>query len=191
MRNVKFRKPSPALVIASIALFVALGSGAYAANKVGTNQIKNKAVTKQKLAGKSVTKVKLADEAVTTRKLQFAAVGPNQLGFEAVTTSNVNEGAITESKLSDGAVKSDELGEITKVEETSPPAAQPGIDATADCPAGTKVISGGFEVTGVNPNDPPIPTGDKRSNNGWEVSARAQAAGDTVTAYAYCLESSS
>ena len=201
MRNLEFRKPSPALVIASIALFVALGSGAYAANKVGTNQIKNKAVTKQKLAGKSVTKVKLADEAVTTRKLQFAAVGSNQLGFEAVTTSNVNEGAITESKLSNGAVgtakisngavKSDELGEITNVEETSPPAALPGIDATADCPAGTKVISGGFEVTGVNPNDPPIPTGDKRSNNGWEVSARAQAAGDTVTAYAYCLESSS
>jgi hypothetical protein len=106
-------------------------------------------------------------------------------------TGDIADNAISSSKLADESVKSDELGEITKVEETSPPAAVPQISATADCPGGTKVISGGFEVTSAtDPFDPPIPTGDQRSNNGWEAKAIAQNAGDTVTAYAYCLEES-
>jgi hypothetical protein len=172
MSKIRFKKPSPALVIAVIALFVGLSGAAYAGNKIGTNQIKGKAVTTGKLAGKAVTNGKLAGQAVKSGKLA--------------------DGAVTSSKLSDESVKSDELGEITKVEESSPPAAVPQINATADCPAGTKVMSGGFKVTSAtNPDDPPIPTGDKRSNNGWEARAVAQNPGDTVTAYAYCLEESS
>jgi hypothetical protein len=40
----RFRQPSPALVIAVIALFVALGGGAYAALRVGSKQIVNNSV---------------------------------------------------------------------------------------------------------------------------------------------------
>ncbi|MBK5111881.1 MAG: hypothetical protein JJE10_11090, partial [Thermoleophilia bacterium] len=42
MSNLRFKKPSPALVIAMIALFVGLGGGAYAANSVGKNQVGSK-----------------------------------------------------------------------------------------------------------------------------------------------------
>lgn len=42
--------PSPATAIALLALFVSLGGSAYAINKIGTNQIRNGAVTKPKLA---------------------------------------------------------------------------------------------------------------------------------------------
>ena len=190
MRKLRFKKPSPALVIAVIALFVGLSGGAYAANKIGANQIKGKAVTTGKLAGKAVTTGKLAGKSVKTGKLAGQAVTESKLGDQSVTSSKLGDGSVTSSKLSDESVKSDELGEITKVEETSPPAAVPQINATADCPGDTKVISGGFEVTGIDPNDPPISTEDQRSNNGWKASAIAQNAGDTVTAYAYCLEES-
>jgi len=52
----RFRAPSPALVIATVALFVALAGTSYAAvtlakNSVGTKQIKNGAVTAAKMAG--------------------------------------------------------------------------------------------------------------------------------------------
>jgi len=43
-------RPSPATVIALLALFVSLGGSAYAINKISTNQIRNGAVTKPKLA---------------------------------------------------------------------------------------------------------------------------------------------
>ena len=50
MRNPKFHRPSPALVVSVIALSVALGGTSYAAivlpaNSVGTRQIKKNAVT--------------------------------------------------------------------------------------------------------------------------------------------------
>src|SRR5579859_4539792 len=53
------RRPSPALVVALVALFVALGGTSYAAfslpkNSVGTAQIKSQAVTKAKIAKKTV-----------------------------------------------------------------------------------------------------------------------------------------
>ncbi|HUO72698.1 MAG TPA: collagen-like protein [Solirubrobacteraceae bacterium] len=54
MRRIRIHTPSPAMVVALVALFVALGSGAYAAitlpaNSVGTKQLKNRAVTAQKV----------------------------------------------------------------------------------------------------------------------------------------------
>ena len=57
------RRPSPATVIASVALFVALGGTTYAAitlpaNSVGTLQLKKYAVTKEKLALKTIAALK-------------------------------------------------------------------------------------------------------------------------------------
>jgi len=50
MKGNRRHRPSPATVIALLALFVSLGGSAYAINKIGTNQIRNGAVTKPKLA---------------------------------------------------------------------------------------------------------------------------------------------
>ena len=60
------RRPSPALVISLIALFVALGGTGYAAiklpaNSVGSKQLKKKAVTKAKIAPQSVDGTKVKD----------------------------------------------------------------------------------------------------------------------------------
>jgi hypothetical protein len=59
-------RPSPATAIALLALFVALGGGAYAASRVGTSEI----------AAQAVTTKKLARDAVTGRKADEATFGP-------------------------------------------------------------------------------------------------------------------
>lgn len=47
----RFKKgPSPAMIVAMVALVVAMGGSAYAATKIGTKQIKNGAVTQPKLS---------------------------------------------------------------------------------------------------------------------------------------------
>jgi hypothetical protein len=61
MRRLLSRRPSPALVIACLALFVALGGGAYAAirlpkNSVGTAQLKKNSVTTTKVKDHSLLK---------------------------------------------------------------------------------------------------------------------------------------
>jgi hypothetical protein len=64
MDSFSVRRPSPALVVSVVALVVALGGTSYAAfslprNSVGTNQLKNGAVTGTKIKNGAVTGAKL------------------------------------------------------------------------------------------------------------------------------------
>lgn len=66
---------SPASCLAMVALFVALGGGAYAAaGKIGTPDIKNGAITKVKIKKEAVTSAKVKNEAVTNAKIKNDAV---------------------------------------------------------------------------------------------------------------------
>lgn len=67
-------------VVATLALFAALGGGAYAAvqlppKSVGTRQLKNKAVKTVKIGKHAVTGTKLAPNAVTGPKVQESTLG--------------------------------------------------------------------------------------------------------------------
>ena len=75
---------SSAHVIALAALFVALGGTAFAAATIGTNDIKNQAVTKPKIAKKAVTTGRIADQAVTDRTLRDQAVTNPKLADNSV-----------------------------------------------------------------------------------------------------------
>lgn len=77
----KHRKvPSPALVISLIALFVALGSGAYAASKIGTSDLKRNAVTTPKLAKDAVKSSKVENGKLKGKDLADGTVGGSKLG---------------------------------------------------------------------------------------------------------------
>jgi hypothetical protein len=70
MRSLMSRRPSPAMVVALVALMVALGGTSYAAfavpsNSVGTKQLKNGAVSTPKIHNRAVTKTKLNLAGVT------------------------------------------------------------------------------------------------------------------------------
>jgi hypothetical protein len=77
------RRPSPALVIAMIALFVALGSGAYAAislpkNSVGSAQIRRHAVTAVKLAKNAVTSATIRDHTLLASDFKAGQLAAQQ-----------------------------------------------------------------------------------------------------------------
>ncbi|HYU59891.1 MAG TPA: hypothetical protein VEK39_03965 [Solirubrobacterales bacterium] len=65
----RLRLPSPAIIVAVIALVAAMGGAAYAVKKIGPEGLKKNAVKTKKIVDKAVTTSKLADEAVTTVKL--------------------------------------------------------------------------------------------------------------------------
>ena len=72
-RNLKgILRPSPALVVAFVALFAAMGGFGYAAVKMKPNTVKTK-----NIRDGAVTTNKIADGAVTTAKLSPDAVAPN------------------------------------------------------------------------------------------------------------------
>ena len=76
MRKLLRRRPSPAMVVACIALLVALSGTGIAAvaalpnNSVGPAQLKSNAVTNPKIAASAVTNPKLAADAVTGAKVK-------------------------------------------------------------------------------------------------------------------------
>jgi hypothetical protein len=193
MRKLRFKKPSPALVIAVIALFVGLSGGAYAANKIGTNQIKGKAVTTGKLAGKAVTTGKLAGKSVKTGKLAGQAVTESKLGDQSVTSSKLGDGSVTSSKLSDESVKSDELGRINTRTEDTTIAPQTNGTVSVSCESDEKVVSGGWEGPPMVPNATIyLVSADKKDSEGWTASAlNFGTAPIQLEVHAYCLESSS
>jgi hypothetical protein len=93
MKTLKGLRPSPALVIACLALFVALGGVGYSAVKLKANSVKSKAiksnaVTAPKIASGAVTSGKIADNAVTSNKIASGAVTSGKVFFATSTTLN-------------------------------------------------------------------------------------------------------
>jgi hypothetical protein len=111
------RIPRPQLnyanVIATIALFVALGGAAVAAglpkHSVGPKQLKKGAVTAKALRKGAVTAGKIAPKAVVAGKLGANAVLPGNLGKGVISTEKISDGAVTARKIKNGVVTTNKL----------------------------------------------------------------------------------
>jgi hypothetical protein len=100
-------------VIASLALFVALGGSAVAAqlakNSVGPNQLKKGAVTAAKLKKQAVTSGKIAPNAVTPGKIGPNAVLPGNLGAGIISTDKIAASAVTAEKIKNNVVTTNKI----------------------------------------------------------------------------------
>ena len=93
----KISRPSPAMIVAIIALFAALSGSAYAAlgkNSVGSRQLKQKAVTTGKIANNAITSVKVAKGSLTGEDININALGtvPNATSAASAGNSNTVNG---------------------------------------------------------------------------------------------------
>jgi hypothetical protein len=112
--NFKLRpKLTYANVIASIALFVALGGAAVAAGlpkgSVGPNQLKRGAVTANAIRKQAVTSGKLAPKSVIAGKLGPNSVLPGNIGNGAVSSAKIGAGAVIASSIKNGVVTTNKL----------------------------------------------------------------------------------
>ena len=111
MSRVFARLPSPALVVACLALLLALGGVGGAAvtqappkNSVGTAQLKSNAVTTPKIKNNAVAAAKIASNAVVAAKIAAGAVTADKVATDAVTTEKVQDGSITAADLAPSVV---------------------------------------------------------------------------------------
>jgi hypothetical protein len=172
-------RPSPAVVVAGIALLVALGGTSVAAvtalpkNSVGTAQLKNSAVTNRKLTNSSVGTAKIQNNSVTGAKvrngsLQKADFASGQLpaGPPAGTLSGL------QTITTDGGLDS-----------SSPKS------TVATCPTGKSVIGGGSRISGQGSAKVTV-IGNGPQGNAWRVEAVENDATNQswrVTAGALCV----
>ena len=115
MARLRPRRPSAALVVALLALFVAVGGPAEAARLIGTKDVKNRSLKTEDLSKKAVRTLRatppnsigapqLRDGAITPVKLAPAAIGSAQLAPGAVGTRELRAGAAGSAQIADGAV---------------------------------------------------------------------------------------
>jgi hypothetical protein len=145
-------------VMSSIAVFLVLGGGAaYAAKKIGSNEIKGnsittgkikkEAVSASKIKKNAVTTAKIANGAVTGAKLNLGSVGTVPNAAHANTADSANNantvGGISVSKISYGVNGASGPQAIYSAQGLTLTAAcdgsEPTVTATANVPAGVGV----------------------------------------------------
>jgi hypothetical protein len=110
------RRPSPALVISLIALFVAMGGTGYAAtqlakNSVGTKQLKKNAVVSSKIKKNAVIGSKIKNNAITGSKVKDHSLTGADINLSAL-------GAVptaSHAANADHATSADTVGNVTLV----------------------------------------------------------------------------
>ena len=156
--------PSPAMVVALVALAVSLGGSAWAVTKVGTKQIRNGAVTTQKIRGGAVTSGKLGNGSVTGPKVAAGAIGESDLLDGAVSgdkiaqttirAANLRNGSVPGRAIQDGAVGNDEVA-----------AGSLGADRLTD--AARLSLRGALAYGLVDASNPPDPSLVTSSSSGF------------------------
>jgi len=130
--SVRRRRPSAALVVALLALFVAVGGPAEAARLIGSKDVANRSLKTEDLSRKAVRTLqstprrsvgarqlrngavataKLRDRAVTPVKIAPAAVGSDQLAPGAVGSRELRAGGVGSTQIADGAVTGAKLAD--------------------------------------------------------------------------------
>ena len=172
MRHIGYRRPSPAALMAFLALLIALGGTSYAAitlpaNSVGTKQLKKNAVTSKKVKNRSLKAVDFASGQLPQGpKGDAGARGPQGVQGEK---GDPGDPAPTP---------------ILTVRSAS------DVDsAQADCQIGEAALGGGATVDtagGFLTDSEPVPNVDDVPI-GWFAAAEQSSAADTnVTAWVVC-----
>jgi hypothetical protein len=197
---VRRRGPSPAMVVAVIALFVALGSGAYAAvtlppNSVGAKQLKNAAVTPAKIQNGAVTSSKIQDRAVASSKIQDQAVTHGKIGNGAITSANVHSGSLVPADFPAGTFPGPPV-----VRSTSTSFFTGMSSMVAQCLPGEYATGGGVSIRGggssgavVSENAPEGPgdTGpppDGQPATGWRGTAQSSTGPISLLVWVVCIK---
>jgi hypothetical protein len=178
MHRFRSFRPSPSMVVALTALFLALGGVSYAAtslprNSVGMVQLKSAAVTSAKLHSNAVNSSK-----VLNRSLLAADFKPGQIpkGPKGATGPVGPAGAAGLSGL------------VSASETVGPSAGSHSV--TVNCATGKKAISGGWQEAGVNSSSNQSITQARIQTDGtsYRVDGKLSSGSDSwsLTAYIVC-----
>jgi hypothetical protein len=147
--------PSPALVLASIALGVALGGTSVAAvsqlprASVGTAQLKTNAVTTAKIRNNDIRSTDVRNGSLLRADFRRGQIPAGPAGPQGPPGVSARE----------------------QVNAESPQNSLPSKTLTVACSAGKKVLGGGVEISGPGRNRVSVTENHAAGDNGWEAEA--------------------
>jgi hypothetical protein len=210
----KFR-PSPALVIACVALFAALSGSAMAAKSairsaqivdgtVRTVDLRDNAVNSPKIANSTVSADDLGIDSVGSDEIAKDAVNTDEIAKDAVKTDEIADNVVTSSEVANQSLTQDDLGpnsvgsselqagavrasELGTIIQVSN---STGIAANSTNGVSVQCPAGTTVISGgAQPGNFGVEmTSSLRSGNGWLYQAKNNnGAASTLTVFAYCL----
>ena len=160
MESTERSRPSPALAISLVALFVALSGSAVALqgkNSIDHNDLRKHVVHRGKIHNQAVTSAKVADESllatdlaldsVTSAEIATNAVGLAEIATSAVGAAEIAANAVDQDEIENGSVGTSELaGGAVTVSKLNGVTATFNLDfgsiAADDCDTLTPIVTG-------------------------------------------------
>ena len=97
-------KPSPAMIVACLALFVGMSGASYAATKIGASQIKNNAVRSKHIKNGEVKGADVRANAINGVKVADSSLGGADVANESLTGDDIADGGIRGADVADGTI---------------------------------------------------------------------------------------
>jgi hypothetical protein len=179
-------RPSPALVVASLALFVALGGVAYgvAENSIGTRAIKDGSVHSRDVRNDSLLGSDIKNGTVRGVDVHRGAIGSSDVADGSLRGGDLAVGTVGDREIADAELDPRRLGgvaagryvrdvrqvRVQSVNDASTPKRPP----PATCPPGTRVLGGGAHAIGAGPSVVAFSDNGPRRRS-WTASAYATA----------------
>jgi hypothetical protein len=161
-------RPSPAMVVAFIALFIAIGGSSYAvtrlpAKSVGAKQLKRNAVRNVNIAKNAVTGAKVKNGSLTAADIKVASLA----GVASAAAATNAAHAANAAGLDRVVYARQQAGVGPATGDPANPTATIG-GASAACPPGTFVVGGGVGVDD-NQNTSVVDSFPDPSGHAWTV----------------------
>jgi hypothetical protein len=137
--RLKSARPSPALVISLVALFVSIGGIGYAATTITGKNVKNSSLT-----GKDVKNSSLTGSDIKNSSLSGKDIKNNSLTGSDVLESKLGKVPTAGAADTAGSARISQVRTVTAT-GTAPNDGSAGT-ATATCPTGLSVVGGGARV---------------------------------------------
>jgi hypothetical protein len=212
MKLPSVRRPSPALVVSMVALFVALSGSAVALqgrNSVDSGDIINQEVKSKDVKDNGVKSQDYKDGSVGTDALLDGGIASADLGDGVVNSAKVEDNTLQDVDLDAGAVgtselqsdtvgsaniqnnqvRADDLGPvITRSNSTAVPNGSSAL-LSVTCPGGEVVLGGGGFFTAPIAANKGLQASFAAGNNTWVVVGRNNTGAEqTLNVHARCLQ---
>lgn len=208
-------RPSPALLIACLALFMAFGGTALAVgvakNSIRSAQIVDGTVRTLDLRDNSVNAPKIAPDAVGSEEIAENAVASPEVAPDSLTAQDLGAASVTTSEVADNSLTANDLGPdsvgASEVQADAVGSSELAADSVRSSELAALLTSqnstaikaeGNANVTATCPAGTTVISGggsaglyavhltsSYRSGNGWHIDARNNSAGTDTTITAY------
>ena len=149
MKHILRRRPSPALVISCIALFVSLGGVSYgvATGSIGSREIRNNSITTNDLRNGAVRTQDIRNNEIRGFDIRNSSIQGRDIAFDTITGVDISESSLAKVP---SAAAADSAASVPALKPIAPVTMAEGATAVTLAASGPLTLSGVCQADGAD-----------------------------------------